>query len=634
MFQYFFKSLPVARGAVLLFFITISSTYCQDSLRLVNLYNSTDGQNWINNANWLTNLSVSEWYGVTVINSYVTAIELPRNRLSGTLSDEIGQFTKLEILNLSDNSLVGNLPDSLNNLMGLKTLDLSHNQFNGNITNTFSSLNRLKILDISDNDISGKIPNNLGKLNELEILNLSDNNFRNKIPINLFRLQNLIELNLKNNALTGFIPRQIGNCKNLQILDLSRNKLTGEIPKEIGKLLKLSQRLALDHNNLFGSIPKEISLLSQLQHIWLNNNNFSGILPFEIGKMKSLRSIFIYHNNFVGPIPKTVANLRELEIFYGQNNSFGSSVPQEFWFLPKLKMLRLENNQLTGIIPGNLGILRSIQSIDLSNNRFNSISDSITFPNSLLSLNISNNNLFCENNIANTDSNSYSFSVEYINKIIGLDNQTCNDSTEISFLIDKDKIDFEYIKTDSTTEQEIRIINNNSEASNLRLHHFDNYNFYISDSLITINPNDTTYISITYSPIDVDVHYDVLILEDVDTKTSQFISIFGEGVESLIQERDSSIPWKFKLHPVIIETESDTINILYDVPETSNIIITIFNLGGRPIKNIVNETVEAGFHSFIWDRLDDSGINLERGEYLCVMQTGMFIQIQQILLLF
>ena len=612
----------------------ISNGLSQDSLRLVNLYNSTDGPNWIISMNWLSERPISAWYGITVQDSSVTAIELPRNHLSGQLPEDISQLTNLEILNLSDNNISGELPVSLQHLVILKSLNLSHNQLHGNLANIFNSLKNLITLDLSYNNFDGNIPKDLGVLIKLEVLNLSNNNFQNSIPVDIFRLQNLVELNLQNNSLTGSIPRQIGSCKNLQILDLSRNKLTGNIPKEIGKLKNLTQRLALDHNELSGLIPTEISLLSNLQHIWLNNNQFSGILPFEIGKMESLRSLFIYHNNFVGPIPLTVGNLRELEIFYGQNNSFGGNIPQELWFLPKLKMLRLENNKLAGIIPGDLRILRSIQSIDLSNNRFESISDSISFPSSLLSFNLIGNNLFCKNKSGETDSISFVSQDDIANKIIGLDQQNCEDNSWSSFSIGTDNIDFEYVKTDSTAERKFWITSNNSVTNFLSFQHFDDNNFYLSDSLLRINQDDTIFVSIVYSPIDINNHYDVLIIKDINDNKIKFISVVGEGVESLIPQRDNSVPWKFKLHPISIKTDSDTINIQYDVPEKSKVNITIFNLGGRPIKTVIDNIADAGFHTFAWDGTDDGENLIESGEYLCVMQSGMFIQIQHILLLF
>jgi hypothetical protein len=54
----------------------------QDSLALVSLYNSTDGDNWTNKTSWLTG-NVADWYGITV-NGYdrVYAISLSENHVN------------------------------------------------------------------------------------------------------------------------------------------------------------------------------------------------------------------------------------------------------------------------------------------------------------------------------------------------------------------------------------------------------------------------------------------------------------------------------------------------------------------------------------------------------------------------
>ena len=45
----------------------------QDSLALVDLYNSTGGPNWANQDNWLAG-TVSTWYGILVTEGRVIAI--------------------------------------------------------------------------------------------------------------------------------------------------------------------------------------------------------------------------------------------------------------------------------------------------------------------------------------------------------------------------------------------------------------------------------------------------------------------------------------------------------------------------------------------------------------------------------
>ena len=50
-----------------------NKTDVADSLALVALYDSTDGNNWTNNTNWLAT-PVYYWYGVTVISQQVTEL--------------------------------------------------------------------------------------------------------------------------------------------------------------------------------------------------------------------------------------------------------------------------------------------------------------------------------------------------------------------------------------------------------------------------------------------------------------------------------------------------------------------------------------------------------------------------------
>ena len=48
---------------------------------LVALYNATDGANWTNRTNWLTDSDLSTWHGVTVSNERGIFLELANNNL-------------------------------------------------------------------------------------------------------------------------------------------------------------------------------------------------------------------------------------------------------------------------------------------------------------------------------------------------------------------------------------------------------------------------------------------------------------------------------------------------------------------------------------------------------------------------
>src|SRR5689334_22888214 len=75
-----------------------------DSLALVDLYNSTNGPNWKFNNNWLTNNPVRTWQGVYAPDSTrVIALFLENNHLTGTIPASIGNLTQLTNIDLSDN---------------------------------------------------------------------------------------------------------------------------------------------------------------------------------------------------------------------------------------------------------------------------------------------------------------------------------------------------------------------------------------------------------------------------------------------------------------------------------------------------------------------------------------------------
>ena len=100
-----------------------------DRAALAALYNATNGENWRNNANWLSDAPSGEWEGVyTDDDGRVTWLELNYNRLIGEIPAELGSLSNLESLDFSSNELSGEIPaelGSLSNLTRLRLDDLS-----------------------------------------------------------------------------------------------------------------------------------------------------------------------------------------------------------------------------------------------------------------------------------------------------------------------------------------------------------------------------------------------------------------------------------------------------------------------------------------------------------------------------
>ena len=134
----------------------------EDILR--KLYTSTDGDNWLDNSNWLSGDHCT-WIGVSCNNGLVTGLYLNDNALSGLIPTELGCLTSLETLILASNSLTGGIPTELGGLTSLTWLMLYNNSLTGGIPTELGGLTSLTTLYLNANpSLTGGIPTNICNL--------------------------------------------------------------------------------------------------------------------------------------------------------------------------------------------------------------------------------------------------------------------------------------------------------------------------------------------------------------------------------------------------------------------------------------------------------------------------------------
>ena len=71
----------------------------------------------------------------------------------------------------------------------------------------------------------------------------------------------------------------------------------------------------------------------------------------------------------------------------------------------------------------------------------------------------------------------------------------------------------------------------------------------------------------------------------------------------------------------------------YDLPENVHVNITIYDMLGRQIKNLINQTQDVGYRSVRWNATDDYGKPVSAGIYLYQIQAGEFVQTKKMVLL-
>ena len=192
-----------------------------DRAALAALYAMTDGPNWADDENWLTDGPLGEWRGVET-DAFDRVVRLD---LGGRQDGETGEWVS--------HGLRGPIPAELGSLASLTLLDLSGNALDGPIPAELASLARLKSLNVRANALEGPVPPELGALARLEGLWLDANRLEGPIPPELGNLTLLRGLSLSGNALEGPVPPELGALTYLEYLYLGGNALTGALPRSL-----------------------------------------------------------------------------------------------------------------------------------------------------------------------------------------------------------------------------------------------------------------------------------------------------------------------------------------------------------------------------------------------------------------
>ena len=298
-----------------------TSTTGTDREALIALYNATDGPNWANDTNWLTDEPLGAWHGVsTDASGRVTRLWLDWNGLSGSIPSEMGNLTSLEELSLSGNSITD--ISGVSEVISLRVLRLDYSNIPD--ISPVAGLTNLTELSFSDTDIPDLSV--LSGLSNLEKLRLIATNTTDLSPLS--GLTNLMELTLSHNSVTDIFP--LAELTNLTYLNFWENQiedisalsgltnLTGvgmglNSVTDISAISGLTKLETLSLND--NSITEISSLagLTNLMELYLGTNSITDVSA--LAGLTSLMELDLASNNIADIAPLAgLTNLRNLDV--------------------------------------------------------------------------------------------------------------------------------------------------------------------------------------------------------------------------------------------------------------------------------------------------------------------------------
>ncbi len=92
-------------------------------------------------------------------------------------------------------------------------------------------------------------------------------------------------------------------------------------------------------------------------------------------------------------------------------------------------------------------------------------------------------------------------------------------------------------------------------------------------------------------------------------------------------------PYQYALHPAYPNPFNPATTIDFDLPEAQFVTITVYNMLGQKVTELVNKKLDAGRFSLRWEAQDNHGQPVSAGVYLVRLKAGDFQQVRKVVLL-
>ena len=140
----------------------------------------------------------------------------------------------------------------------------------------------------------------------------------------------------------------------------------------------------------------------------------------------------------------------------------------------------------------------------------------------------------------------------------------------------------------------------------------------------------------------------MMVIDDLLPESEYYIRVRGEneaGVglwsdtltfRTIFLESDkekSFLPKKFSLHQNYPNPFNPVTKLRYDLPQDSFVRVTVYDMLGNIVNNLVNTNQSSGFKSIQWDATNNHGEPVSAGVYLYKIQAGDFVDTKKMILL-
>lgn len=193
-----------------------------------------------------------------------------------------------------------------------------------------------------------------------------------------------------------------------------------------------------------------------------------------------------------------------------------------------------------------------------------------------------------------------------------------------------------FIGINATTQTSSGIDSGNNrefESYNIYRFPFALHNYPASWNLIASAITDTFYTDTSWASLPVNIYQFALTSEH--TNGVESVPSFSQALyKTLTPAEPEILPSISQLHDNYPNPFNPTTTISFSTTEnTKNTELSIYNLKGQKVKQLLSDQLPAGQHSVVWNGTDESGTEVASGLYFYKMKAGKYTNIKKMLLL-
>jgi len=131
------------------------------------------------------------------------------------------------------------------------------------------------------------------------------------------------------------------------------------------------------------------------------------------------------------------------------------------------------------------------------------------------------------------------------------------------------------------------------------------------------------------------IEWDVSVSDGIEEVMAENgpLTVGINASDAVLTISEELLPKTFALHQNYPNPFNPVTTLRYDLPEQANVNIIIYDMLGRQVRTLLNQTQDAGFKSVIWDATNNQGVPVSAGVYLYKIQAGEYISTKKMVLL-